>query len=105
MNLTLIGVVGSLLLLGGGAWRKNNAVTAAALFAFVSIALLSIPACVAARARHDDVTVSAIVGLAAAAAIALATLFTWRSTRRYPSFSVGALLAVGLGVVLLFARA
>jgi hypothetical protein len=102
--LTLFGIIGSLVVLGGGVWRRHTAATIAGLVAFVVLALLAVPPFVEAVARHDDARVSAIVGLDSAAAIALATLVVWRSTRRYPDFSAIALLLVGIAVALLMTR-
>ena len=103
MNIALVGVIGSLLLLGGGVALRNSRVTAAALVAFVALAIVVIPLFIAAVQQHDDAAVSAFIGLYSASAIAAAALVLWRSTRRYPAFSAAALLVVGTGAALLFA--
>ena len=89
-----IGGAGALLFLGWGLLRRRLDVTVGALGAFVVVGLIAIP--VFLRAEHHDSAVAAIIGLEAAAAVALASLFDWFTTRRYPAFSAGATLVLGL---------
>lgn len=97
-------IAGGLLLLAAGLALRNDALTAVALGAIVAIALFAIPALVRAVHLHDDITVSAILGIDATAAIAFTTLVLWRLSRRYPTFNAIAALAVGLAAAALVAQ-
>lgn len=113
-DVPLIGAVGSLLLLAWGLGRRSTDVTLAALSALVLVGLLAVVVFVtgselthsnaALVQRHRDAAIAALVGIEAAAAIALAALFAWRTTHRYPGFAAIAALLVGLAASVLLVR-
>jgi hypothetical protein len=93
-HVPVIGGAGALLFLGWGLYRRSLDVTVGALCAFVVVGLVAIP--VFLRSTHHDTAVAAMIGLEAAAAVALVSLFDWFTTRRYPAFSAMAALVLGL---------
>jgi len=117
-HVPLVGGIGALLLLGWGLLRRSVDVTLAALVAIIVVALLAVPAFLTGQSienvsgaphaiveRHQDAALAGMIGIQATAAIALASLFVWRSTRRYPAFGAAAVLVVGLAASVLIIRA
>lgn len=114
-DVPLIGAVGSLLLLAWGLGRRSTDVTLAALSALVIVGLVAVPVFITGTdlphernelvLRHRDAAIAALVGLEAAAAIAISALFAWRTTRRYPIFAAAAALAIGCAASVLLVRA
>jgi uncharacterized membrane protein len=98
-----ITVVGALVLLAWGLLRHSLDVTLAALTAVVLAGLIAVPLFL--KGPRGDADVSAIIGLEAASAVALAALFVWRSTRRFPLFPAAATLALGVAASILVIRA
>ena len=94
-----IGAAGALLFLAWGLIRRSIDVTLCALVAFVIVGLIAIP--VFLNANHRDSAVAAMIGLEAAAGVALASLFCWYTTRRYPAFSAAAALVLGIAASVL----
>lgn len=105
MSLLLWCSIGALLLLAVGLIRRSNELTAAGLAGMVLVALAGVPLFVRAVAIRQDNTIAALIGVDAAAAIAVATLILWRISRRYPLFNVCAALAVGTAASALLASA
>lgn len=98
-----IGGGGALLFLAWGLLRRSLDVTLAALCGFVVVGVIAIPVFLSSERR--DAAIAAIIGLEAAAAVALAALFVWYTTRRYPAFSAIAALVLGLMASVLVLRA
>ena len=98
-----IGGAGALIFLGWGLLRRSLDLTVGALYAFVAVGLIAIP--VFLRAERHDAAIAAMIGLEAAAAVALASLFDWYTTRRYPTFSAAAALLLGLVATVLVLNA
>lgn len=118
-HVPIIGGVGALLLLAWGLYRHSIDVTLAALAAFVLVGLISVPVFLTGQsavefldaprqamlAEHKDAAIAAMVGLEAAAAVALAALFVWRTTHRFPMFPAVATLILGMAATALVVRA
>jgi hypothetical protein len=98
-----IGGVGALVFLGWGLFRRSIDVTLAALAALVAVGVIAVPVFLSAGQR--DSAVAAMVGLEAAAGVALASMFVWFTTRRYPAFSAAAALILGIVASVLVLRA
>ena len=99
----VIGGGGALLFLAWGLFRRSLDVTLAALTAFVIVGVVAVP--VFLNGDRRDSAIAAIVGLEAAAVVALVSLFCWYTTRRYPSYSAGAALVLGVLASVLVLRA
>ncbi len=116
-----VGAVGSLLLLGWGLFRKSIDVTVVALVAFVLVALIAVPVYLSGNSAeevvarmpdvpmalvvsHRDSALAAMIGIVSAAFTAVAALYVWRSTRRFPGFAATATLIVGIAAVVLVLR-
>lgn len=93
-HVPVIGGCGALLFLSWGVLRRNLDITLAALSAFVVVGLVAVP--VFLQSDRRDAAIAAMVGLEAAAAVALAALFVWFTTRRYPTFPATAALILGI---------
>lgn len=121
-HVPLVGGIGALLFLSWGILRRSTDVTVAALVAIVLVALFAIPAFVTGQSaevrvarlevtaqefveKHEEAALAGMIGLEATAMIALAALFVWRSTRRYPTFGAIAVLLVGIFAAVLIVRA
>lgn len=121
-HVPVIGGIGALLLLGWGLVRRSIDITLTALVALVAVALITIPVFLtgseavkavqmergfsqALLEQHKGAALSALVGLEAAAAVALTALFAWRTTRRYPYLAVASALVIGIAAVVLVAHA
>jgi uncharacterized membrane protein len=121
-HVPLVGGIGALLFLAWGLLRRSTDVTLAALVAIVVVALIAIPAFITGRStevraerfdvdarefieKHEEAALAGMIGIEATAAIALAALFVWRSTRRYPTFGAIAVLLVGILAAVLIVRA
>lgn len=121
-HVPLVGGIGALLLLGWGILRRSTDVTVAALVAVVLVALFAIPAFLTGQSaevriakldataepiieKHEEAALAGMIGIEATAAIALAALFVWRTTRRYPTFGAIAVLVVGIAAAVLIVRA
>jgi len=102
-HVPVIGGGGALLFLAWGLFRRSLDVTLAALCGFVVVGLIAIP--IFLGGDRGETATAAMVGLEAAAAVALVSLFYWYTTRRYPAFSAGAALILGLLASLLMLRA
>jgi hypothetical protein len=98
-----IAVVGALVMLSWGLARHSLGLTVGSLLALVAGALLFIP--VFLEGPRTDLSLSAMVGLESAGGVALAGLFVWRTTRRYPLFPAGAALILGVAASVLVVRA
>lgn len=118
-HIPVIGGFGALLLLGWGLLRRSIDVTLAALTAFIIVGLVAVPVFLTGQRaerqldpaletrieKHEDAAIAAMVGLEAAAGVALASIFCWRTTRRFPAFSATATLLLGLAASVLVVRA
>jgi hypothetical protein len=121
-HVPVVGGVGALVLLAWGLVRRSIDVTVIGLVALVVVALITVPVFLTGddaeelverlpgvsmeiAERHEDAALSAIIGIEATAAIALAALFVWRTTRRYPMFPTVAALVVGIAACVLIVRA
>ena len=107
-HVPLVGGIGALLLLAWGLLWRSIGVTRAALVAIVVVALLAIPAFVTGKTGDkaaDDAALAGVIAIQATAAVALASLFAWRSTQRYPAFGAAAVLVVGIAASILIVRA
>lgn len=98
-----IGGGGALLFLAWGLFRRSLDVTLAALSGFVIVGVVSVP--VFLNGDRRETAIAAMVGLEAAAVVALVALFCWFTTRRYPSYSAGAALVLGVLASVLVLRA
>jgi uncharacterized membrane protein len=98
-----IAVIGALLMLSWGLVRHSLRLTVGSLLTLVAGALLFIP--VFLEGPRNDASLAAMVGLESAAGVALAGLFVWRTTRRYPLFPAGATLILGVAASVLVVRA
>lgn len=98
-----IGGGASLFLLAWGVCRRSLWVTLAALSGLVGVGLIAVPVFLSAERR--DAAIAAMIGLEAVAVVALASLFCWYTTRRYPAFSAIAALVLGLLASVLVVRA
>jgi hypothetical protein len=120
-HLPVIGGLGALLLLAWGLIRRSIRVTLAALVGLVMVGLVAIPVFLTGSVgeerfetlpqlsrelvqRHQDAAVAATVGLISAAAIAIAALIGWRSTRKLPQFAATAALIIGIAALVLAFR-
>lgn len=116
-----VGAVSALILLGWGLYRRSSDLTIAALWAFVVVALVAIPvylsgggigARIAALPQvspdlivhHRESAMAAMIGIESAAATAMAALFAWRSSRRFPGFAATATFVVGIVATILVLR-
>ncbi len=97
-----IGGGAALFLLAWGVCRRSLGVTLAALSGLVGVGLIAVPVFVSER---RDVAIAAMIALEAVAVVALASLFCWYTTRRYPAFSAIAALVLGLLASVLVVRA
>jgi len=102
-HVPVIGGCGALLFLTWGVLRRNVDITLAALSTFVVVGVVAVPVFLLGD-RHDA-AIAAMVGLEAAAAVALAALFVWFTTRRYPAFPATAALILGILAGVLVVRA
>jgi hypothetical protein len=102
-HVPVIGGGGALLFLAWGLFRRSLDVTLAALSAFVVVGVIAVP--VFFYGDRRDTAIAAMVGLEAAAGVALVSLFCWYTTRRYPAYSAGAALVLGLLASVLVLRA
>ena len=102
-HVPVIGGCGALLFLAWGVLRRSLDITLAALSAFVVVGVVAVP--VFLHGDRQDAAVAAMVGLEAAAAVALAALFVWFTTRRYPAFPAAAALILGILAGVLVIRA
>lgn len=98
-----VGGAVALLVLALGLLRRRLYVTIAALWGFLAIGVVAVPVFLDGDRR--EAAVSAVVGLEAAAVVALVSLYCWYSTRRYPLFPVCAALILGLLAGVLVLRA
>lgn len=119
-HLPSIGALGALLLLGWGVARRSTPPTLVAFAAMVLVALVGIvvygtgSAGVSAALagdrvmdlveRHRSCANAAMVGMMATAATAMAGLFVWYTTRRYPRFAAIATLLIGIAAAALVLR-
>jgi uncharacterized membrane protein len=120
-HVPVIGGVAALLLLAWGLLRCSIQVTLAALIGLVIVGLVAIPVFLTGSIgeerfetlpqlsrelvqRHQDAAVAATVGLISAAAIAVAALIGWRSTRKLPRFAATAALIIGTAALVLAVR-
>jgi uncharacterized membrane protein len=107
-------------MLAWGLYRRSNEVTLAALVAFVIVGLGGILAFVTGDVgessvqdaatkvlihAHRDAAIAALVGLEAAAGVAVCALFIWKTTHRYPLFAAVATLLLGIAASVLVVRA
>lgn len=98
-----IGGGAALLCLAWGLCRRSLGVTLAALSGLVVVGLIAVPVFFSGERR--DVGIAAMIGIEAVAVVALASLFCWYTTRRYPAFSATAALVLGLLASVLVVRA
>ncbi len=98
-----IALIGALLFLAWGLLRRSLDITLASLTAVVLAGVIALPI-FASGPRTNDGT-AAIVALEATAGVALAGLFVWRTTRRYPMFPAAAVLLIGTAASILVLRA
>lgn len=96
-------MIGALVLLGWGLLRHSLDVTLASLTGIVGAGVIAIPLYL--NGPRGDAAVAAIIALESAAGVALAGLFVWRTTRRYPLFPAAATLVIGLAASILVVRA
>ena len=98
-----IAMIGALLFLSWGLIRHSLDITVASLTAMVITGVVAIP--LYFNGPRGDAAVAAIFALEAAAGVAVAALFVWRTTRRYPMFSAAAALVIGVAASILVVRA
>jgi hypothetical protein len=98
-----IAVIGALLFLGWGLLRRSLDITLASLTAVVLTGVIAIP--IFASGPRTGASTAAVVALEATAGVALAALFVWRTTRRYPLFPAAAVLLIGVAASILVVRA
>ena len=95
-------MIGALLFLGAGLIRRSVLVTIASLMAIVLTGVFAIP--IFLLVPRTDANAAAMVALETAAGVALAALFVWRTTRRFPLFPATAALLIGIGASILVVR-
>ena len=98
-----VGGAVALFVLALGLLRRRLYVTIVALWGFIGVGLVAVP--VFLRGDRRETAVAAVVGLEAAAVVALVSLFCWYTTRRYPLFPASAALILGLLAGVLVLRA
>jgi len=96
-------MIGALLFLSWGLLRHSLDVTLASLTGIVATGLVAIPLYLSGP--RSDAAVAAIVALEAVAGVAVAALFVWKTTRRYPLFPAAATLVIGVAASILVVRA
>lgn len=109
-HLPVVGGVAALVLLASGLVLRNRAVSLAALALLVAVAIVAIPVFTSGRAsdgtnlaagvpeiseRHESAAITSMIALDAAAAIAAAALFVWKTSHRFSMFAAVAVLVVG----------
>lgn len=118
-HLPVVGGVAALVLLAIGLAAKNRALSLAALAVLVVVAVVAIPVFMSGKAsegaslvegvpelseRHASAAIAAMIALDAAAAIAAAALFVWKTSHRFSMFAAIAVLVVGIFASVLLVR-
>lgn len=120
-HVPMVGAIAAVLLLSWGLVGRRIGITVAALGVIVLMAVITIPMFVTRMRigvevaqlpgvstellqKQNEAAVAGLIGVLAAAAVALTSLFVWKTTRRYPLFSATAALVIALAAVVLVVR-